>query len=778
MIRISVVLLLAAVALCGSVVAPAAAQSVVALSDDGTLRMLEDPNCEPADCRWQDIDRNSRTVALAATPVDIFQIWDSGPIWRWLDRPCDPGGCPHWSLLDNNSASRQITANRRGLFQLHAGGSIWRWLGEPCEGGRCRSWEPLDRNPRSTAIAAGGDELFQLHRDGSIWQWQGGACEDGACESWRKLDQNPAARQIVVGGNGALFQRHDNGSIWRWDGHPCVGQGDRQRCLAWTRVDNNPATVSIHASAGELYQRHRNGSVFRWKGRPCDPAGGCPHWERLDNNAATRDLAAGRGPGSRVTGTPDRPLFQAHAGGAVWRWDGRPCEGGSCPHWQRVTGSGAFTGLSGERVGLYYFDGRLGEAPPLIPASAASGDDIWRLSIEEIRVAQARESGGDRPYFSIIQFQSRFSSRRSTEVSVISHEPHDWVSKSNLRGRLPAGGDHMFAGELTEPPFWHKTLEWRDLRVLPAPPAGRVSPGDIDPRLVNLPIVGAVILMFDNNNTPPHNVRNLSVRLAEKIEEVLDEEVARSNVLAALRPDFRRGLERRIEALAEDLFSDAEIAELALQMTVGSTFNPDKLIGLQVVMLPALDSFPVSESTRLLPNLPLITDGRVPARTLVRSLQPWEETLAFSGSGADYLVRVDLDRVACTDGGPIESLSVSMLSGDDGLRDNSTLTLELDRGPGRSALSVNLGRGDGDSRHSAFVRTARLPEAMPRAQLRGLRLRQDSGGSPTQGRDNWTLNALEVRAGDTVLASRSGQPLHRFTGQQPVLELSLACGGG
>ena len=50
--------------------------------------------------------------------------------------------CPGWQLLDNNAATVRISASSRHLYQLHNSGRIWRSTGAACSGesaraGRC-----------------------------------------------------------------------------------------------------------------------------------------------------------------------------------------------------------------------------------------------------------------------------------------------------------------------------------------------------------------------------------------------------------------------------------------------------------------------------------------------------------------------------------------------------------------------------------------------------------------------------------------------------------------
>lgn len=384
-IRQVLVRLLCSLALCGFAV-PAGAQQVVALSGDGTMRMLADPGCTGTSCPWALIDSNRRSVAVAATRESLFQLHDNGAIWLWRGQPCEGTSCPHWTRVDNNAGTRAIAANRSHLFQLHENGEIWRWLGRACEGNRCPSWERLDRNPRTVAIAAAGSKLFQLHSNGEIWQWKGQPCAGERCASWERLDRNPDTRQIVAAAPGNLYQRHENGSIWRWDERPC--QGDR--CLSWSRLDNNPRTQSIVAAPGALYQVHNNGATWRWLGRACE-SNRCPHWEQLSDDRSTRAIVAGEAPyvGDLSTRRPGpAPVFQVRGDGSVLRWTGTPCSGATCPAWNEV-GGGGFTDYRTGRGGLYLFAGNpsFASAPP---ASAATAEAFGYNTMRFARVADTR----------------------------------------------------------------------------------------------------------------------------------------------------------------------------------------------------------------------------------------------------------------------------------------------------------------------------------------------------------------------------------------------------
>jgi hypothetical protein len=400
--------------------------------------------------------------------------------------------------------------------------------------------------------------------------------------------------------------------------------------------------------------------------------------------------------------------------------------------------------------------------------------EVWRMTLSDVSVIRQREASGDRPYFAIIQFRSRFGVRGSTEVNVISYEPHDWVSKPNLRGSLPRGGDHMFAGERATLPFWMREVEWRNLSPLPSPLVGGRVVFDRVPAALNTEIVGVLIVGLDNNNTPPHVIRGTADTIGSILAQALREEVEPNSALVAIGGDFRSNLERKLEDIARSAITIDQAVNLISQLTLGSTFNPDQLTGIQVRILPALDTFPQTAEQRTLQLPTTITGGPVEAASVTQALQPWSETLIFRGSGAEYQVRANLARVACPETEAIRSLTISMLSGDDGLRGNSSLQLELEVA-GREPIILPFGGGDGDQKFSAITRSVNLPTPVLRRDLRRVGIRFSSSFSFPDTHDNWTLNAIQVRSGGTTLLSKSGRPLMRFSRDARRFMTDISC---
>ncbi len=402
-----------------------------------------------------------------------------------------------------------------------------------------------------------------------------------------------------------------------------------------------------------------------------------------------------------------------------------------------------------------------------------AAQQTWRLKLEDVRVVQQRERDGDRPYFAVIQFRSRFATRNSTEVKVVCHEPHDWVSKREFRGSLPANQSHMHRGQQVNLPFWMSEIEWHNATPIPSPFVGeRFDLSRATPEIAHTEIVGALIVGLDNNNTPPHAIRNLLNLFSTALTRTLQEKIERVPVVQASHPQFQQQLETRLEEIAKDLISIEQVIDLAGQLTVGSTFNPDQLTGIQIVVMPALDSFPAQNGSRTIDLPNTVTAGPVEANSVTRALQPWSETLTFTGSGAEYTVRASCYRADCHS--QIRQLTISMLSGDDGLRQNSTLSLEIEVA-GREPIILSLGQGDEDRRHSMIRRTVTLSQPIARSELKKIGLRFSSNSQGFEGHDNWTLSAFHVHSGTETLLAASGNPLVRFTGQHRQAMFDVSC---
>ena len=78
----------------------------------------------------------------------------------------------------------------------------------------------------------------------------------------------------------------------------------------WVKLDSNPATNAIAAGDDNLYQLHADGKIFRFNGTPLTG------WDLLDSNPATQAIVAA-----------GDLLYQLHADGKIFRFDGTPLTG-------------------------------------------------------------------------------------------------------------------------------------------------------------------------------------------------------------------------------------------------------------------------------------------------------------------------------------------------------------------------------------------------------------------------------------------------------------------
>ena len=101
------------------------------------------------------LDNNSATIGIVAAGNNLYQLHDTGRIWRSTGAACGGESCPGWQMLDNNGASIGIVAAGNHLYQLHNSGRIWRFTGEACSGESCPGWQMLDNNGRTGRLAAG-----------------------------------------------------------------------------------------------------------------------------------------------------------------------------------------------------------------------------------------------------------------------------------------------------------------------------------------------------------------------------------------------------------------------------------------------------------------------------------------------------------------------------------------------------------------------------------------------------------------------------------------------
>ena len=261
-------------------------------------------------------------------------------------------------------------------------------------------------------------------------------------------------------------------------------------------------------------------------------------------------------------------------------------------------------------------------------AAGTPGAPTWRLDLDRVTVVRARESGGDRPYFVALPFSSCFGREGTSQVTLVEREPHDWVSKPEYRaGVRLARGDHMSAGESLPIPDWMGHFEWAGLPMAEVSRGTPTSPPWF---------FGVVLLEFDNNNTPPHVIRNMMGRVRDNLLGVLRSEVESTDILFWSSDDWGR-LQMQMSA-GLGTFVDA------FQLTIGSTFNPDKPIGIHLLAwYAATDTINMRQAP---PTFQLTFTGgdRVEASQQLQRPRPGAFSLDFRGSGSVTRVDARLER--------------------------------------------------------------------------------------------------------------------------------------
>ena len=418
------------------------------------------------------------------------------------------------------------------------------------------------------------------------------------------------------------------------------------------------------------------------------------------------------------------------------------------------------------------------QTPPCARLDRGSGPPppSWRLTLDQVRVDHQRESGGDRPYFMTIWFRSRLFCSRSTAVTLIEREPHDWVSKREYQGgRRLRRGDHLSPGESLPIPGWMGTMTWDSLPVVATNAAG--VPLDT-PWLF-----GAVILAFDNNNTPPHEMRRLAQQVADNLRGVLVDKVERGTALAWVNAGIPRDQQ---DSLARTLTAGLVDVGRVLQLTIGSTFQPDRITGIQAFVWPAVRGLASSDSR------PVVRLAQ-PTSSFVLGIHQsspaaFRREFVFEGSGALYTVPARFEQVsaALTPTRTLRTLRLQLTTGDDDLRDDSEVQLVVEFRDPRSGRIAQLPFAVNRERRGS--RVVRLSfgnrqewSRVENIATRGLRVRDIrrigvrfvQGGGGTNG-DNWNLDAIRVDFQLTatgpgpvetgLLLQRQGRPLHRFTG--------------
>lgn len=381
--------------------------------------------------------------------------------------------------------------------------------------------------------------------------------------------------------------------------------------------------------------------------------------------------------------------------------------------------------------------------------------ETFRLKLENVEVDTARESSGDRPYFNTISFRSQFNTAGSTEVDLRSREPNDWVGKTLYNyGSLPDG--HMHPGDNLVIPWWMGEHEWRDVKVIPL----------LDILSDRTPeVVGAIVVSLDNNNTPPHVVRDILTDFTNIMRTVMVSQIEQGMWIASLTDPLSF-----FQTLLDAITSEVQALDLfgyLFQLTIGSTFNPDQPTGIEIFIMPGVEGLTTPLSAEVpVPGLP---GGEVTVKLTVLPVTDAVHATNYQGSNANYLVNMSLDHDEDEDASlPITSLNLKLKTGGDDLREGSQVSVDVQFCEGGELQTQSYPNINGGANFNRWADNSfTLPLfGIPVNDVKQINLNWVPD-SDLISNDNWDLevvkfgyNRLDIEGTYFV---RHGRPLMRFT---------------
>jgi hypothetical protein len=379
--------------------------------------------------------------------------------------------------------------------------------------------------------------------------------------------------------------------------------------------------------------------------------------------------------------------------------------------------------------------------------------DMLDVTVEDPHDA----SGGDRPYFATILFQTQGSTDGSTVVSVVDQPPHDWV--------VQAGKDHMHAGDSLLIPKWMGAMEWNDLQW-------HTIPDLIQNSIAHPPIMvmGALVIAMDNRNTPPGAVHDLLTQLATALQQQLVTDVESGNLFTGItwlnQVQAAQQLNTRAIALANAAI--AKVQPDLIGLFISSLGDPDIPIGVNLLLMPAVPGLG-SQSSSATVTIPSFCTLSV--NMLERSPDNFSTTLFFRGCNASYRVNAQVtpDFVPPPPQPPnqpdptlVEIISVETKTGDDDLRSSSTARATI-KIKNRNPEIFNLNDpNQGFSAGSSHSKTILLSPPAPYGDVESITLEvlQGPGGGTD---DNWDVDGLIVKCNGPKLGIQ-----HLLSGVPPL----------
>ena len=384
--------------------------------------------------------------------------------------------------------------------------------------------------------------------------------------------------------------------------------------------------------------------------------------------------------------------------------------------------------------------------------AACENKDTLRLNLNNVTVTTQRETSGDRPYFNTILFRSTFNRAGSTQVELYSREPNDWVSKSQYNGgTLPNG--HMQVGDRLNIPWWMGEIEWRNLNIVPLRDIFSTPPE----------VVGAVVVSLDNNNTPPHVIRDIMGDVTGIMRGAMLSQIEQGEWLMTLT-DPLSFFQTLLDVVTAEVGA-LDLAGYLLQLTIGSTFNPDQPTGMEIFLIPGVEGLTVPLSTSL--TVPGLPGGPVTVRLTILPTSDATRSTNFTGSGATYAVNTTIDRERYENNRLTTSnLQLSLKTGNDDMRGGGQINVTLSVCEGGSLVTRTFNNVNGGAERPRWDdSTFTLALAANVGSIKSMTINWSPGGGISP--DNWDIEAIKLgyRAGTTTgtYFVRQGAPVIRMT---------------
>lgn len=364
----------------------------------------------------------------------------------------------------------------------------------------------------------------------------------------------------------------------------------------------------------------------------------------------------------------------------------------------------------------------------LVPSRAHAQDRTtgYRIELNQLEVLNAREKQGDRPYLVMIPFRAQILQRGTSSVSMVEAEPHDWVAKQPYRRALK-GRDHAKVGDRIPIPWWMGQHEFRQVPIIASAKKGKPW------------VFGVIVVALDNNNTPPHVVRNLISQIRTKLRGELVAQLERGDLVRGVNlldtAAIQRRLKDRLPQLANRLIQG--LGFNVFDWTFGSTFNPDKLAGVQVFLWPALgnaSSGRYQQTRRIAGDRLVVKANWGPAPFKVQPL-----SFIVEGSNARYRVSGVLREIQ-SNPEPVTHAHILLKTGDDDLQHGGQIHITLQGAGGRRAVFNNINRGRGFRRYGESTFVQRLPAGWRAGDLERVEI-----ATTRKAGDTWRMQALGVR---------------------------------